>query len=155
MRIFCLTIASLLAAAPASAAAPTKQVSPAPTPEAQQFYDSWGFSGAVRSGDMIYVSGVVGTQRPNETGPEQGFVRAFEALSKTLALAGASWDDVVDMTSYHTDLGAQMDVFRSVKSRYVKAPFPAWTAIGVSRLVPDRGLVEIKVVARAPAAPPR
>jgi enamine deaminase RidA (YjgF/YER057c/UK114 family) len=35
-----------------------------------------------------------------------------------------------------------------VKNRYVTAPFPAWTAIGVSRLYEPTAVVEIKVVAR-------
>jgi enamine deaminase RidA (YjgF/YER057c/UK114 family) len=40
------------------------------------------------------------------------------------------------------------DAFRTVKDRYVKAPFPTWTAIDVDRLIPDNGLVEIKVIAQ-------
>ena len=56
------------------------------------------------------------------------------------------------MTTFHTDLPKQIEAFTAVKHRYVRAPFPAWTAIDVDRLLPDRGLVEIKVVARrAPA----
>jgi hypothetical protein len=35
-----------------------------------------------------------------------------------------------------------------VKHRYIRPPFPAWTAIDIDRLVPDGGLVEIKLVAR-------
>jgi hypothetical protein len=38
--------------------------------------------------------------------------------------------------------------FRKVKDRYIREPFPAWTAIDIDRLVPDNGLVEIKLVAR-------
>jgi enamine deaminase RidA (YjgF/YER057c/UK114 family) len=120
-------------------------------PEAKALYDEWGFSGAVRSGDLVYVSGVVAGLREGETSMEPAFARAFDNIAATLKLAGASWDDVVDMTTYHVDVTGQMAPFRAVKSRYVKAPFPAWTAIGVSRLIPPNGLVEIKVVARIPA----
>ena len=49
-----------------------------------------------------------------------------------------------------TDLTTQLYVMAKVKARYITSPFPAWTAIGVSRLVPDRGLTEIKIIARAP-----
>jgi len=35
-----------------------------------------------------------------------------------------------------------------VKKNYVKPPFPAWTAIQVSRLIPPNGITEIKVVAK-------
>jgi enamine deaminase RidA (YjgF/YER057c/UK114 family) len=36
---------------------------------------------------------------------------------------------------------------KRVKHRYVHAPYPAWTAIDVDRLLPDKGLTEIKIVA--------
>jgi enamine deaminase RidA (YjgF/YER057c/UK114 family) len=52
------------------------------------------------------------------------------------------------MTTYHTDLPSQLDPFVKVKARYVTAPYPTWTAIDIDRLVPDGGLVEIKVIAR-------
>jgi enamine deaminase RidA (YjgF/YER057c/UK114 family) len=117
-------------------------------PDEKELLDSWGFSSAVISGDLIFVSGVVAGLREGESDPEAGFTRAFDRIGKALQASGASWDDVVDMTSYHTDVAAQITSFRRVKDRYVKAPFPAWTAIGVSRLIPPNGLVEIKVVAR-------
>lgn len=115
--------------------------------EDKSFHDEWGFSGAVRSGDIIYVSGVVAGLREGETDPENAFDRAFTEIGRTLELAGANWGDVVDMTTFHTDIGTQMTIFRKVKNRYVRAPWPAWTAVGVTRLVPPNGLVEIKVVA--------
>ena len=118
-------------------------------PEWQQLYDEWRFAGAIRSGDHIYVSGVVGGMRDGETTPEAAFVRAFENIGATLKLAGADWSDVVDLTSFHTDVASQIALFRQVKDRYiVTKPYPAWTAIGVSRLIPDKGVVEIKIVAR-------
>ncbi len=139
---FLLCLAAIAAANPAAAKDAIIM------PEDKEFLDSWGFSSAVVSGDLVYVSGVVAGLREGETDPEAGFVRAFDRIAATLKASGASWDDVVDMTTYHTDVAAQMAVFRRVKDRYVKAPYPAWTAIGISRLVPPNGLVEIKVVAR-------
>jgi enamine deaminase RidA (YjgF/YER057c/UK114 family) len=46
-----------------------------------------------------------------------------------------------------------MPAIVAVKNRYVKAPFPAWTAVGVSRLIPARGITEIKLVAKLNARP--
>jgi enamine deaminase RidA (YjgF/YER057c/UK114 family) len=117
-------------------------------PEDAPFYNEWGFSGVVRSGDTLYLSGVVAGLRDGEHDPEAAFDRAFAHIGKALKLAGADWSDVVEMTTYHTDIGAQMTVFRKVKDRYVRAPFPAWTAVGVTRLVPPNGVAEIKVIAR-------
>lgn len=120
-------------------------------PEDAAFYDEWGFSGAVRHGDTLYLSGVVAGLREGEKDPEAAFERAFAHIEKALKLAGSDWSDVVEMTTFHTDIGTQMTVFRKVKDRYVRAPFPAWTAVGVTRLVPPNGVAEIKVVARVKA----
>ena len=54
------------------------------------------------------------------------------------------------MTTYHTDLAAQAEAIAAVKQRYVKAPFPAWTAIGISKLFEPAGVTEIKVTAQKP-----
>lgn len=117
-------------------------------PEARKFLEEWGFSDAIVTGDTVYLSGVVVGLRAGETDLPAAYTRVFDHLGTILKRAGASWDDVVDITSYHTDLTTQMPAMVAVKNRYVKAPFPAWTAIGVSRLVPDRGLTEIKLVAK-------
>jgi enamine deaminase RidA (YjgF/YER057c/UK114 family) len=69
-----------------------------------------------------------------------------------LKRAGASWDDIVEMTSYHTDLTSQIEPMAKVKARYIKAPYPAWSAIQVARLFPDRGITEIKLVLKLPKA---
>jgi enamine deaminase RidA (YjgF/YER057c/UK114 family) len=55
--------------------------------------------------------------------------------------------EVVDITTFHADLTTQMPAIVAVKNKYVKAPFPAWTAIQVSKLIPNTGITEIKIVA--------
>ena len=59
----------------------------------------------------------------------------------------------LQMTSYHTDIAAQFEAMAAVHRRHVQAPFPAWTAIDVDRLVPEGGITEIKIVARRRSAP--
>jgi enamine deaminase RidA (YjgF/YER057c/UK114 family) len=112
--------------------------------------DQWGYADAVIDGDRIWLSGVVAGLRPSETMADQeaAYDRAFRRLGDVLRHAGSSFDGVVEMTTFHTDLPAQIESFKKVKQRYIRGPFPAWTAIDVDRLVPDRGLVEIKLVAR-------
>ena len=118
---------------------------------ARKFQEDWGFSDAVVTGDTIYLSGIV------VGAPEQGkdlaasYERVYGHIAAILKRAGASWDDVVDITSFHTDVTAQMPVIVAVHKRHVKAPYPAWTAIDVDRLIPDGGITEIKVVAKRPA----
>lgn len=119
-------------------------------PGLRKVEQDWGFADAVVSGDTIYLSGVVAGLRPGETDLTLPYERAFQRIGKTLERAGASWDDVVDILSFHTDLTTQMPAMVAVKNKYVKAPPPAWTAIQVSRLIPDSGLTEIKIVAKLP-----
>ena len=116
--------------------------------EARAFQEAVGFADAVIAGDTIYLSGVVAAPGKGETDLTAGYDRAFARIAATLARAGASWDDVVDITTFHTDLAAHIDGFAAVKNRHVKAPFPAWTAIGVTRLYEPTAVVEIKVVER-------
>lgn len=138
-----------LVAAPAAAREADK-VLMSEHPQGRAFQESVGYADAVIAGDTIYLSGVVAGMAKGETDLAPGYDRAFTMIAATLARAGANWDDVVDMTTYHTDIGAHIDGFVAVKNKYVKAPFPAWTAIGVSRLYEPTAVVEIKVVAVKP-----
>ena len=117
--------------------------------------EEWGYADALIDGDRVWLSGVVAGLRPGETMADQeaAYDRAFRRLGDILKRAGSSFDGIVDITTFHTDLPAQIEAFKKVKHRYIRGPFPVWTAIDVDRLVPDRGLVEIKLVARRkPAA---
>ena len=138
-----------LLAAPAMARDPATVLMPE-NPEARAFQEAVGFADAVIAGDTIYLSGVVAAPRPGEEGLEPAFERAFVQIGAVLARAGTSWDDVVEMTTFHTDLPGAIDAFVAVKNRHVKAPPPAWTAIGVTALYEPSAVVEIKVIARRP-----
>jgi enamine deaminase RidA (YjgF/YER057c/UK114 family) len=114
-------------------------------------YEQHGYSAAIRSGDLLFVSGQVGS-RPDGS-PEPDFetqVRlAFANLEATLAAGGCTFDDIVDVTTFHTDPEKQFATFMTVKSEvFAQAPYPNWTAIGVNWL---SGFdFEIKVIARIP-----
>ncbi len=115
--------------------------------------EKWGFADAVVTGDTVYLSGVVAGLRPGETDLKLSYERAFQSIGKILVRAGSSWDDVVDITTFHTDLTTQMPAIVAVKNKYVHTPPPAWTAIQVARLIPDGGLTEIKIVAKVRRPP--
>ena len=76
-------------------------------------------------------------------------------IGAILKRAGAGWADVVDVTSFHTDVNAQIQAMAAVQKKHMGGHIPAWTAIDVDRLIPDRGITEIKIVARRPAAAAR
>ena len=114
-------------------------------------YDRHGYSPAVRSGDLLFVSGQVGSREDGS--PEETYLgqveRAFANLGAVLDAAGCGFDDVIDVTTFHTDPEAQFPDLMSVKDRHFPGrPFPAWTAVGVKWLAGFD--FEIKVVARVP-----
>jgi|SRR5579872_1720849 len=152
MRRVILTMVALLgSAAMFPAVAGSRQdakVLMSPIPELAKLEEEWGFADAVVAGDTVYLSGVVAGVREGETDLKSAYERAFERIGTALQRAGASWDDVVDITTFHTDLTTQMPAISAVKNKYVKPPFPAWTAIQVARLVPNNGITEIKIVAK-------
>ena len=81
---------------------------------------------------------------------EAQFAVAFETLAGILREAGADLSDVVEITSYHVGISAHMEAFMRVWARYLKEPYPAWTAIGVAELIVPGGLVELRAVAVDP-----
>jgi len=114
-------------------------------------YAAHGYSAAIRSGDLLFVSGQVGSRQDGS--PEPDFKRqvelAFENLRATLEAAGCTFDDIVDVTSFHTDPENQFEAIMAVKNSVFSAPpYPNWTALGVTWLAGFD--FEIKVIARIP-----
>lgn len=115
-------------------------------------YEAHGYSAAIRSGDLLFVSGQVGSREDGTPEPDFGHQveRAFDNLEATLRAAGCTFDDIVDITTFHTDPEKQFETIVAVKSRvFSEKPYPNWTAIGVNWLAGFD--FEIKVVARIPA----
>lgn len=118
-------------------------------PEARRLRNDWLYADAVVSGDTAYLSGIIAVPANGETTPAAAFDRAFGRLADRLAKIGCSWDDVVEMTSFHTDIDGQLPSFKIAMRKYIRPPFLAWTAIGVSRLAVPTGITEIKLVAKS------
>jgi enamine deaminase RidA (YjgF/YER057c/UK114 family) len=116
----------------------------------QAMYDRFHFAPAVRAGELLLCSGQIGVG-PDGRAPadlDQQFTLAFEGIRAILAEAKLDFADVVELTSFHVGLTQQIQVFSAVKDRYLKPPYPAWTAIGVSELAFPGGLAEVRVTAR-------
>ena len=114
-------------------------------------YDTHGYSPAIRSGDLLFVSGQVGSRKDGSPEPDlKEQVRlAFANLNAILAAAGCSFDDVVDTTVFMLDPHAQFETIWEVVADYWgEAPYSNVTAVGVTWLAGFD--FEIKVVARLP-----
>jgi len=114
-------------------------------------YEEHRYSAAIQSGDLLFVSGQVGSR--GDGTPEPEFERqvqlAFDNLKATLDAAGCTFDDLVDVTTFHTDPESQFATIMAVRQRFfTKPPYPNWTAVGVNWLAGFD--FEIKVIARIP-----
>lgn len=120
-------------------------------PGRSALYEKHGYSAAIRSGDLLFISGQVGSLDDGSPEPdyERQAERAFANLKAVLAAAGCNLADIVDVTTFHTDPEAQFETFMRVKNRHFPAPpYPNWTAVGVNWLAGFD--FEIKVIARIP-----
>jgi enamine deaminase RidA (YjgF/YER057c/UK114 family) len=116
-----------------------------------ELYMQHSYSAAIRSGDLLFVSGQVGSRSDGSPEPDfEAQVRlAFANLKATLQAGGCGLDDIVDVTTFHTDPENQFGAVMTVKSEvFPEAPYPNWTAIGVNWLAGFD--FEIKVIARIP-----
>ncbi|OBJ97516.1 hypothetical protein A5638_15250 [Mycolicibacterium fortuitum] len=113
-------------------------------------YDAHHFAPAVIDGEHLRCSGMIG-MRPDMSVPDDPraqFTQAFSNLQGLLTEAGLTFADVVEITSYHVGLQQHVQVFGEVKDEFVAAPYPAWTAVGVTELAMPGALVEIQITAR-------
>ena len=116
-----------------------------------RLYEAHRYSAAIASGDLLFVSGQVGSR--SDGSPEPDFAQqvhlAFSNLEATLVAGGCTFDDVVDVTTFHTDPENQFETVLDAKGRiFSEPPYPNWTAIGVNWLAGFD--FEIKVIARIP-----
>ncbi len=95
------------------------------------------YSQAVRAGNTIYFSGAVALD------PDTGLLiegdieaearRAFDNLKAICETAGGSFEQIVRVGLYLTDL-SQFSVVNNVMAEYFDAPYPARSTIGVAAL---------------------
>lgn len=115
-------------------------------------YEQHGYSAAIRSGDLLFVSGQVGSRLDGSPEPdfEKQVQLAFDNLLAVLEAAGCGPQDIVDVTTFNTDPEAQFGTVMAAKNRVFAGPhYPNWTALGVTWLAGFD--FEIKVIARCPA----
>jgi reactive intermediate/imine deaminase len=107
----------------------------------------------VRHSRTIYISGQIAF---NENGQVVGVGnlaeqtrQVFENIDIALKAAGLTFDDVVKLTFFLTDI-SQMKAVREIRDQYINTTNPpASSAVEVSKLIRDDLLIEIEAIAVA------
>jgi enamine deaminase RidA (YjgF/YER057c/UK114 family) len=113
-------------------------------------HDNYHFSQAVRSGEFLLCSGQIGTGADGKVPADltEEFTSAWTKVGNVLKAAGVDFSDVLEYTTYHVGLQSTMGTFMKVRDKFLKEPWPAWTAIGITELAAPGAHVEIRVIAR-------
>jgi enamine deaminase RidA (YjgF/YER057c/UK114 family) len=116
-------------------------------------HERFRYSPGVKAGPLLFMAGQLGRDEHLNVveDKEAQFAQAFENVEKILSAAGATFDDVVDMITYHTDM-RDLQLFIEVKDRFFTnlERLPTWTAIGVAALAMPGLFAEIKCTALLP-----
>lgn len=114
------------------------------------------YSQAVRIGNRVEISGQGGWNDAMEF-PEsvaEQIQLAFTNVARTLTTAGASWDHVIEVFSFHVGLsGHQQEVNSAMTTMFrehMPNHAPIWTLLGVEALGEPNMKVEIRVTAIVP-----
>ena len=112
------------------------------------------YSQAVKVGNRVEISGQGGWSDDFEF-PEsltEEIAQAFRNIERTLATAGAGWEHVIHVNSYHVG-GFPEGVNEAMVERfrhYMPDHAPIWTELGVTALGHPKMRVEIRVTAILP-----
>lgn len=120
---------------------------------------------ARRAGDWLFLSGI--GPRPADGGPvpglcldSQGNIESYDMgaqchavfanVRSVLDSAGASFDDLIDITAFLTNIPADFDTYNRIYAEYFDAATgPCRTTVEVTRL-PTPIAIELKCIALAP-----
>ena len=112
-------------------------------PARTEWADRYGYSRAVRSGDLIEVAGTVGRG-------EDAYAQARDALATivaALAELGAAPEDVVRTRMFVVDVAANGDAVGRAHGEVFGAVRPATAMYGVAGLISPQFVVEIEATA--------
>lgn len=118
---------------------------------------------ARRVGQWLYLSGVgprdpATNRAPGNVHAEDGSLASYDIAAQThsvfanvgriLADCGASWDDVIDVTAYLTDMARDFTTYNAIWAEYFPdaARAPCRTTLGITAL-PAPIAIEFKCVA--------
>ena len=137
--------AALIPATARSQAAPAKQVvvPPGVTPSAT-------LSPGIRHGDVLYVSGQLGTSRDAPDSTIQGQTRrALDNVRAVVEAAGSSMSNVLKCTVFLVNVADFAGMNQAYTQVFTKEP-PTRSTVAVAALVSPSAKVEIECIAALP-----
>jgi enamine deaminase RidA (YjgF/YER057c/UK114 family) len=151
-RLFAVLVAVVfLSCAPISPVAPASGARVVYLPNAIEAsaHDDWHYAPVVRAGDLVVLSGIPAGRGAND---EEKVRNMFARAERLLAAAGATFDDVVEITTFHTapthdEFERAFAAVSRVHATVFRPPYPAWTAIGNATLLNKDAVLEMRVMA--------
>lgn len=113
-------------------------------------YHRWHYTPVLKTGRTVIVSGIPAAQGENYEAKVRWM---FEQLQAHLEKAGASLEDVVELTSFHAEprdtaaFRAEFARFAPIHHEYFPNNYPAWSAVGTTALLAEGAPVELRAVA--------
>ncbi|MFI6851350.1 RidA family protein [Streptomyces sp. NPDC050416] len=110
----------------------------------------FGYAQAIRSGDLIHVSGQLSFDEAGDFRPEDDFATqlagTYTNIDKVLAHYGVTRNQIVSQTLYVVDLVKNADAVAEGNRAYFGTHRPVSTALGVTELTFPGQAVEISAV---------
>jgi 2-iminobutanoate/2-iminopropanoate deaminase len=122
-----------------------KQAFTTPGPDGSAGKPSPLLSSAIKSGNKLYLSGILGNTETNKGNTEAQTVEALARIGRTLKAAGYDWSNVVDGIVYITDVKNFDAMNKGYRTIFTK-DFPARATVRTG-LVNADGLTELMFVA--------
>lgn len=123
-------------------------------PRWDKVQQAMGFAQAVRSGNILRVSGTASLDQdfgPLHSGDMAAQTKeVYDAIGETLKAFDADFSHVVRETMYVTDMDGLLACVDLRKSYYGDGPYPAATAVEIRRLVHPDLLIELQVDVELP-----
>jgi reactive intermediate/imine deaminase len=104
-------------------------------------------------GKTIYIAGQVAIDKSGNVVGKGDFsaqaTQVFENLKTALAAAGATFENLVKVTTFVTDM-SHIAALRSIRARYYGKNTPASTLVQIGKLASEEFMIEIEAVAVVP-----
>ncbi|MCB1057391.1 MAG: hypothetical protein KDD11_17965 [Acidobacteria bacterium] len=119
-------------------------------PEGWEGAYDFGYAPVVRVGDMVIVSGVPAS---GDGSYEEKIRGMYRRAGELLEAAGASFADVVELTTFHTTpkdspaFREEFELYMPIHREFFADNRPAWTAVGTTTLLSKTAPVEMRLVA--------